>query len=353
MRTTQLVAGVCLWSFACVPAFGAEGIYVGFEAGASSVADWEHTRTKWTPCGPEVTDARVSFDEGLAAFGAFGYAFRNWRFELEGGYRQNDVGTYTKIYRRGSHSFDPDGELTEASLMANIAYDIRLFERFSLSIGAGAGGDYTMLKLDTHFPPVDEGDFHFAYQGLAGLNYAITNATAVFVSYRFARVTDIGFDPTDHIRLEGDDLEKQSATAGVRFALFSPEASPKPAPVATPAPAPAPPPVAIEREFMVFFAFNQASLTDEALATIKQVIDAVRSSGSAAIRVVGHADRAGSIAYNRVLSLRRAKSVKKALIAEGIDGKVIQISGRGEKEPLVPTADGVREAQNRRVHISF
>jgi outer membrane protein OmpA-like peptidoglycan-associated protein len=109
----------------------------------------------------------------------------------------------------------------------------------------------------------------------------------------------------------------------------------------------------MEREFMVFFGFNQSGLTPEALATIKQVVGAVQASGSAAIRVIGHADRAGSIAYNKALSLRRAKSVKKALIVEGIDGSLILIAGRGESAPLVPTADGVREPQNRRVHISF
>ena len=104
---------------------------------------------------------------------------------------------------------------------------------------------------------------------------------------------------------------------------------------------------------MVFFGFNQSELTPQALDTIKQAVGAVHESGSAAIHVVGHADRAGSIAYNKALSLRRAKAVKKALIAEGVAAGAISILGRGESEPLVPTADGVREPQNRRVHISF
>ena len=79
----------------------------------------------------------------------------------------------------------------------------------------------------------------------------------------------------------------------------------------------------------------------------------VRESGSAAIRVIGHADRAGSIAYNKTLSLKRAKTVRQALVAEGVARDAISISGRGESEPMVPTADGAREPQNRRVHISF
>jgi outer membrane protein OmpA-like peptidoglycan-associated protein len=104
---------------------------------------------------------------------------------------------------------------------------------------------------------------------------------------------------------------------------------------------------------MVFFGFNKWSLSPQALSTIREAVGSVHESGSAAIRVIGHADRAGSVAYNKALSLKRAKSVRKALIAEGLGADTITISGRGESEPMVPTADGVRESQNRRVHISF
>ena len=210
-----------------------------------------------------------------------------------------------------------------------------------------AGGDYARFKLETPWAPVDEEAWHFAYQGLAGLNYGLTQATVIFVNYRFANVRDTTFQPTSTVVLEGDEFQKHAATLGVRIALSGP-ATPVPAPApATPAPVP------LEREFMVFFGFNRWTLSPQALATIKDAAGSVRASGSAAIRVIGHADRAGSIAYNKALSLRRAKSVEKALIAEGIDGEAIAISGRGESEPLVPTADGVRELQNRRVHISF
>ena len=132
------------------------------------------------------------------------------------------------------------------------------------------------------------------------------DSTAVRVA--LWRALHVEVDPTPHVHFAGDDFRKQSATAGLRFALFVPGAAPPP-PVA---PAPAPAPVPIEREFMVFFGFNQSNLTDEALATISQAVGAVHASGSAAISVVGHADRAGSIAYNKALSLRRAKSVRKA-----------------------------------------
>ena len=351
MTTRVLAAAILSLLFTATFARGGDGFYLSLEGGGGTVNDWEHTRTKWTPCGPETREARATFDANVAGFGAVGYALEHWRVELEGGYRQNQIASYVKEgwspHWVNEGQSGPSGELSEASLMTNLIYDVHLFERFSLAFGVGAGGDYARFKLDTHWAPIDEGDFHFAYQGLAGVNYALSAATVVFVNYRYTDVHDISFDPTPNVHLEGGDFRKQAATAGVRFALFVPDA-----------PSPIPPPttpvaVPLEREFMVFFGFNQSDLTDEALATIKEAVGAVHDSGSAAISVVGHADRAGSIGYNKALSLRRAKSVRKALIAEGVAAEAISIAGRGESEPLVPTNDGVREPQNRRVHISF
>jgi outer membrane protein OmpA-like peptidoglycan-associated protein len=350
MNTKRALAAIIMSLFSVVPAQSSDGWHFSFESGASAVADWEHTRTKWTWCGPEVKDALATFSTGWSAFGAAGYSMNQWRIELEGGYRHNEIDSYAKEGWKGklwTLEGDLSGELTEASLMLNVIYDVPIFERFSLAIGLGAGADYTSFKLETPWAPVDEADWHFAYQGLAGLNYALTAATVVFVNYRFTNVSDIRFDPTPLVQLEGGDFEKHAATAGVRFALSAP-AVPQPA-----APPSAPAPVPLEREFMVFFGFNRWNLAPQALDTIKEAVGAVRESGSASIRVVGHADRVGSIAYNKALSVRRAKSVRQALIDQGLAADAISISGRGESEPLVPTADGVRESQNRRVHISF
>jgi outer membrane protein OmpA-like peptidoglycan-associated protein len=120
--------------------------------------------------------------------------------------------------------------------------------------------------------------------------------------------------------------------------------------------APPPPPqpaVPAEREFLIFFGFNRSVLTPQAMETVRQAATAAQQQGTAKIRVVGHTDRSGSLNYNKALSMRRADTVKKALVAEGVMGSAISIAGRGESQPLVPTADGAREAQNRRVQINF
>jgi outer membrane protein OmpA-like peptidoglycan-associated protein len=71
------------------------------------------------------------------------------------------------------------------------------------------------------------------------------------------------------------------------------------------------------------------------------------------IDITGHADRSGSARYNDRLSRRRANAVKRGLISNGVPEKDIIIYAHGEREPLVPTRDGVREPQNRRVEIAL
>ena len=69
------------------------------------------------------------------------------------------------------------------------------------------------------------------------------------------------------------------------------------------------------------------------------------------IAIEGHTDSVGAQAANDSLSLQRAESVRRELIRRGIPAETIRASGRGERELLVPTADNVAEARNRRVEI--
>jgi outer membrane protein OmpA-like peptidoglycan-associated protein len=51
------------------------------------------------------------------------------------------------------------------------------------------------------------------------------------------------------------------------------------------------------------------------------------------------------------LSMRRAEAVLTELERNGIPRADVAVYAKGETDPLVPTPDGVREPQNRRVVI--
>lgn len=129
-----------------------------------------------------------------------------------------------------------------------------------------------------------------------------------------------------------------------------PMAQKQPEPKPAPAP-PAPPPVA--RNYIVFFDWDKAEITDEALAILKSAAENARKGNISRIEATGHADTSGTRAYNMKLSEKRARAVQAQLKKLGIATNEIGIDWKGELQPLVPTADGVREPQNRRVEIVF
>ena len=103
---------------------------------------------------------------------------------------------------------------------------------------------------------------------------------------------------------------------------------------------------------LVFFDWDKSNLSPEAMATISQAAAAYKATGSARITNVGNTDTSGSTDYNMALSIRRADAVKSALIRNGVPAAAIETAGRGQTNPLIPTAGGVREAQNRRVELA-
>ncbi len=69
--------------------------------------------------------------------------------------------------------------------------------------------------------------------------------------------------------------------------------------------------------------------------------------------VIGHTDRMGAREFNDRLSLQRAELVRERLVGAGVPRDAISVAGRGEREPVVVTADEVAEPRNRRVDIKL
>ncbi len=119
---------------------------------------------------------------------------------------------------------------------------------------------------------------------------------------------------------------------------------PEPAPPVAPAPVPV-------RTYLVFFDWDRADLTQRAKQIVASAAEASTHVQTTQIEVNGYTDLSGTAAYNQKLSVRRAMTVKAELVHDGVAASEIDIHGFGETHPLVPTAKGVREPQNRRVEI--
>lgn len=106
------------------------------------------------------------------------------------------------------------------------------------------------------------------------------------------------------------------------------------------------------RSFTVNFESGSSSeLTAASRQQVEEIKTYLLTLPAPEILVVGHTDRVGSQADNDRLSRQRAEAVKRTIQAAGVRTVRIQASGRGEREPVVQTADGVAEPRNRRVEI--
>lgn len=94
-----------------------------------------------------------------------------------------------------------------------------------------------------------------------------------------------------------------------------------------------------------------SKLTPESEAELPKLIALARARAGGEILVVGHTDRQGTVEANDALSLRRAQAIADLLVAQGFAPELISARGRGEREPLVPTADEVAEPRNRRAEV--
>jgi len=119
-----------------------------------------------------------------------------------------------------------------------------------------------------------------------------------------------------------------------------------------------PPPVvaaqpSVPKSYLVFFDFNKSDLTPQAVSIVNQAAANAGPAKVTQLTVTGHTDTVGSDAYNMRLSRRRAESVAAQLEKDGIPAGEIAIVAKGKRDLLVPTADGVKEPQNRRVQIVY
>jgi outer membrane protein OmpA-like peptidoglycan-associated protein len=105
------------------------------------------------------------------------------------------------------------------------------------------------------------------------------------------------------------------------------------------------------QQFTLYFVEGKDEVTDESKRAFDGVFTEIAKRPVPDVLVIGHTDRVGSDAFNDALSRQRAEVVRRALVARGLATENIVVIGRGEREPIVATADGVAEARNRRVEI--
>lgn len=330
-----------------VAAHAQEGWYVSGAGGAS----WLHDASIEAPG----VNLDAEYDMGWTGLLGVGYGFgNNLRTELELGYRSNDIDSISGL--AGS-----TGDAQASSAMINLLYDFANRSPLTPYLGVGAG----MVNVDydgvapVAATTVSDDDTVGAVQGIVGVDWAVADQLSVFGQYNYLHafepeVRTVANTPID------TEYQNSSFVVGLRYSFGAPAAVPQ----AKPQPArlvEAPRPAPVQRveesdelpSYLVFFDWDRADLSAEARELIAKAAKDAGRGRIARIEVTGHADRSGTDKYNQKLSQKRADAVRQELVRQGVNVGEIATYAKGEREPLVPTADNVREPQNRRVEIYY
>lgn len=342
--------------------------YAGFHAGMSVRPDHNLQGRVTSPLNIG-TESKVGGVGGVY----IGRNINDWRVEFEYALRHNNFNSITVNNADTLPLLDgfsnAQGSVQSDSLMANLHYKFAEADDWKAYAGIGAG--MTLLELDN----LRSGDVLISNsrawepsmqamlqitRSLGGLEMGL--GVRHFRSFRAKLDTEaLGATYRNHVnevfaRISWKFGESKSRPAEPAPAPM-PVAEPAPAPVVTQAQRPAAPvqpeptPAPLPGPYMVFFEFDKSNLTADALSILDVAAEDYREHGAARIKATGHADRSGTSKYNLALAMRRAEAVRDALVARGIPVRSIRIRSLGETSPLVPTEDGVREWQNRRVEI--
>ena len=360
------------------------GLYVGAGAGFNYLQDLNVTNYRgefpngFTVGGRDVKGAKLKGDGGPVVSLSVGYGLGNGlRLEVQGDYRSQHETFGPVPNGPGNQPRLGGGQLLTYGGFINALYDLNLGLPVVPYVGLGVGYEVNTVQnvhlYRNYFNGSNQLLFNentqgsVAGQAIVGAAFPIDAIPGLSLTaeYRFMALaqpqkvhgaftaTSNGVDsPVGTTQAVGSATAKfdnefnHAIIFGVRYAFG----------VAPPPPPPAPVPVSAQvaapaRTYLVFFDWDRADLTARARQIIAEAASNATKVQTTRIEVNGYTDRSGTPAYNQKLSVRRADSVAAELVRDGIPRNEIVTMGFGESHPLVPTAAGVREPQNRRVEI--
>ncbi|PQA88601.1 OmpA family protein [Hyphococcus luteus] len=383
LKTTLLAAASAMVFAPAAHAY--EGLYGAIGAGLNYMGyENDVSNDSVLNPGPVVFDSSADMDLGIGVYAALGYDYAGpFRTELEFSYRSNDIDQIDPLAPNfsGWPSGSISGDYKTMAIMANGLFDFETQSAFTPYLGAGVGVAFVDPDVTGSVNPgaptsplsISYGGSKgaVAYQGIAGVAVDLAEGLALDLSYRYFDTLKETYTATINGAPAGVDVATQSHTlfAGLRWNFGASE--PAPAPVeykdcwdgsSVPVSAACPPQpmedTAADLEpidFTVYFDYDKSNLTPQASTLVQEAAARALENDIETVVVAGNTDTSGSSAYNQALSERRARTVRDALIANGVPADRITLEAYGETNLAKPTPDGVREPLNRRsdVTISF
>ena len=103
----------------------------------------------------------------------------------------------------------------------------------------------------------------------------------------------------------------------------------------------------------IYFATDSWELNKRSILLLNGFSSYLKKNPNLKISVNGHTDDIGDDEKNRILSQKRAESVKSYLVEKGVSDEQIEAMGFGETKPRVPNSNDANRAKNRRTEFQI
>ncbi|MCH9814622.1 MAG: OmpA family protein [Epsilonproteobacteria bacterium] len=109
----------------------------------------------------------------------------------------------------------------------------------------------------------------------------------------------------------------------------------------------------VKANLRIHFETDKARITSHSQALVEKFADFLVTNKGSLVHIVGHTDFRGSDTYNMILSKKRARSVRDALIDLGVSSSRLSTEGKGESEPMATNKTDEGMALNRRIEVKL
>ena len=203
-----------------VTVFAGDGLYVKAGAGFFNLQD---SNVEFETQGINLSVGRRTFDEGFNIHAAIGKNFTNgFAVELEYGYNEAERDK-KEVFNLDKDVFEVTNSYGAASiktLMINGLYNYENSSSFTPYAGVGLGLGFVELSNEqskahnTH----QNNDTNFAFQFLAGLEYALTDNLALISGYRYLNAGEVTQKYLDFAEVSLD-LESHNFESAIKYSF--------------------------------------------------------------------------------------------------------------------------------------
>ncbi|MFY0641897.1 MAG: peptidoglycan-associated lipoprotein Pal [Bermanella sp.] len=104
---------------------------------------------------------------------------------------------------------------------------------------------------------------------------------------------------------------------------------------------------------VVYFGYDRSEIRPEFKDVLNAHAQYLVANPQASVSLEGHCDERGTVEYNLALGERRANTVKRYLVVQGVNPNQLESVSFGEERPAVVGSDDSAWSKNRRTEINY